>query len=140
MAAYDWFAQWIVLMAVAWNLQLSSAEAANRRAVLPNGVNHVQSAALLLSLQEGAAGERALGEWAKYIRMSDYELPPVWVLVSSERASILPMLQDLAPAVQVFFVDEDESWATVISNFQAEVCLGFRFVDIVNRSGCHTCA
>jgi len=100
---------------------------ARKRAAAPHGDNQAQTTALLLALQEGTAGERILGEWARLVETSDDELPPIWALVSYENTSILAMLRDLAPTVQPFLVDEDASWATVIRNFQAEVCR-FRIV------------
>ncbi len=131
MAAGNWFARGLItilFVAAGWNLEASAEEArrrsARKRSEFRDDESQGQTTALLLSLEEGVVGERVLGEWARHVEMSDYELPLIWVLVSSVHSSILAMLRDLSPTLQPFFpVDEDASWATVISEFQAMVCM-----------------
>lgn len=80
-----------------------------------------QETILVVALRNGPAGEEHLKQWARFAEArGDQQQPPIWI-ICPERSPIVPLVQDLAPYVQPFVVEDGASWATILRKLRLRV-------------------
>lgn len=88
------------------------------------GSDHLQkqTTILLVALRDSPAGEEHLKEWASFAEQArdDEHLPPIWI-ICSEHSPNVALVQDLAPYVLPFVVEDGASWATVLRTLRLRV-------------------
>lgn len=75
--------------------------------------------AILIASRKDSGRQSVLNEWARQIRGSTVPDMKIWVLCTRETSTEM-LVEDL-PEILPFFVEEGDSWATVLTKFKAKV-------------------